>query len=93
MGDIKIAVLGSYINPSNPDDFELNADILKFKEKIKYASILNPIVVGTETGIFKEGLTDSEEAYQKVLNTLKEPVAEAEKNNLISELRGFIYLL
>ena len=88
LGDIKIAVLGSYINPSNPDDFELNADILKFKEKIKYASILNPIVVGTETGIFKEGLTDSEEAYQKVLNTLKELVAEAEKNNVNIGIEG-----
>ena len=88
LDDIKIAVLGSYINPSNPDDFELNADILKFKEKIKYASILNPIVVGTETGIFKEGLTDSEEAYQKVLNTLKELVAEAEKNNVNIGIEG-----
>ena len=55
LNETKIAVLGSYINPSNSNDTELDNDIAKFKEKIKYASILNPIVVGTETGIYKEG--------------------------------------
>ena len=49
MGDTKIAVLGSYINPSNPDEDGLKADIEKFKEKIKYATVLNPIVVGTDS--------------------------------------------
>ena len=51
----KIAILGSYINPSNPNDDELTFDIDKSKEKIKYANVLNPIAVGTETGIYKEG--------------------------------------
>ena len=88
LGDIKIAVLGSYINPSNPVDSELNSDILKFKEKIKYASVLNPVVVGTETGIYKEGLTDTEEAYQRVLSTLKELVSEAEKYNVTIGIEG-----
>lgn len=31
--DIKIAVLGSYIKPSNPDDFELNADVENSRKK------------------------------------------------------------
>ena len=79
LGSLKLAVLGSYINPSNPDEEALRQDIAKFKEKIKYASILNPIVVGTETGIYKEGETDSEEAYQRVLLTIKELTSEAEK--------------
>ena len=79
LGDAKIAVLGSYINPSNPDDAELEIDIDKFKEKIKYAKFLNPIVVGTETGIYKEGETSSEAAYQRVLKTMKEIVDEAER--------------
>ena len=34
LGDTKIAILGSYINPSNPNDDELLFDINKFKEKI-----------------------------------------------------------
>ena len=75
----KLAVLGSYINPSNPDDEALRSDIDKFKEKIRYASVLTPIVVGTETGIYKEGETNSEEAYQRVLSTIKELTCEAEK--------------
>lgn len=84
----KIAILGSYINPSNPCDDELNADIEKFKEKIKYASVLNPIAVGTETGIYKEGMTDSEEAYSRVLNTIREIVSEAEKYGVNIGIEG-----
>lgn len=88
MGNIKIAVLGSYINPSNPNDDLLRADIDKFKEKIKYASILNPLVVGTETGMYEEGKTDSEVAYQRVLSTMREIVAEAEKYNVFVGIEG-----
>lgn len=88
LGNTKIAVLGSYINPSNPNDCKLKDDILKFKEKIKYASVLKPIAVGTETGIFKKGLTDTEEAYQRVLKTLKELVFEAKKYNVCIGIEG-----
>ena len=88
LGEAKVAILGSYINPSNPDDDGLRSDIEKFKEKIRYASILNPIAVGTETGIYKEGLTDSEEAYKRVLATLKEIVAEAEKYGVNVGIEG-----
>lgn len=88
LGDTKIAILGSYINPSNPNDDELLFDINKFKEKIKYASILTPIAVGTETGIYKEGMTDSEEAYQMVLKTMKEIVSEAKKYDVNVGIEG-----
>lgn len=88
LGSTKAAILGSYINPSNPNDEELAEDIAKFKEKIKYASVLNPIAVGTETGIYKPGLTDSEEAYQRVLSTMKVLAAEAEKYNVCIGIEG-----
>lgn len=88
LGNTKIAILGSYINPSNPDDALLTQDIQKFKEKIKYAAILNPIAVGTETGIYKEGLTDTEEAYQRVLNSMREIVKEAERYNVNIGIEG-----
>lgn len=88
LGDMQVAILGSYINPSNPKDEELKHDIDKFKEKIKYASILKPIAVGTETGIYKEGLTDSEEAYQRVLSTFKQILPYAEKNNICIGIEG-----
>lgn len=88
LGDIKIAILGSYINPSNPNDNELKLDIDKFKEKIRYASILEPIAVGTETGIYKEGLTDTEEAYQRVLGTFKELTKYAQEYNVCIAVEG-----
>ena len=88
LGDTKVAILGSYINPSNPNDDELLFDLNKFKEKIKYANILKPIAVGTETGIYKEGETNSEEAYQRVLETMRELVAEAEKYDVNVGIEG-----
>ena len=88
LGNLKIAILGSYINPSNPDNDELVHDIDKFKEKIRYAGVLNPIAVGTETGIYKDGLTDTEEAYQRVLLTLKELAKEAEKYGVCIAVEG-----
>lgn len=86
--DTQIAILGSYINPSNPDDAELKIDIEKFKEKIKYAKVLEPIAVGTETGIYKEGETDSEEAYNRVFQTIKEIVSEAEEYGVNVGIEG-----
>lgn len=72
LGDIGVCVLGSYINPSEPDDDALRAQIEKFKEKIRFASVINPTVVGTETGMYIPGETHSEAAYQRVLKTLRE---------------------
>ena len=88
LSNCKLAILGSYINPSNPDDMALQADIEKFKEKIRYASVLEPIAVGTETGTYIEGRTDTEEAYQRVLNTIKEVVLEAEKYDVNIAIEG-----
>ena len=88
LSDIQVAILGSYINPSNTDDEGLRIDIEKFKEKIKYASILKPIAVGTETGIYKEGMTNTEEAYHRVLDTLREIVDEAKKYGVTVAIEG-----
>ena len=88
LGDVKIAVLGSYINPSCPDNETLRTYLNKFKEKIAYASVLSPIVVGTETGTYIEGKTHTEEAYQFLLKNIKELVAEAEKYNVKVGIEG-----
>lgn len=93
MGDTKVAILGSYINPSNPDEDALRFDIDRFKEKIKYASVLNPIAVGTETGIYKEGMTYTEEAYQRVLASIREVVAEAEKYGVTVGIEGVCWFV
>ena len=81
-------MLGSYINPSNPDSERLSYDIARFKEKIAYAKTLNPIVVGTETGKYIEGKTHTEEAYQYLLKTVRELVKEGERCGVCVGIEG-----
>jgi len=88
IGDRKTAVLGSYINPSNPDKEGLFQDMEKFKEKIRYATVINPIVVGTETGIYKPNMTDTEEAYQYLLKNIKELAEYASQYNVNIGIEG-----
>lgn len=88
LGNTKIAVLGSYINPSNADSEALSYDLARFKEKIRYATILNPILIGTETCTYKEGENDTEEAYSRLLCSIKELTKEAEKHNVTIGIEG-----
>ena len=88
LGKSVVAVLGSYINPSEPDDVMLSENLAKFKEKIQYASVIRPIVVGTETGTYIEGKTYTEEAYQRVLKSIKELTKEAEKYDVCIGIEG-----
>ena len=88
MPNTKIAILGSYINPSDPNEETLRESIEKFKEKIRYATVLNPVAVGTETGSYIEGKTHTEEAYQHLLKTVKELVREAEKYGVNIGIEG-----
>ena len=88
LGDRKIAVLGSYINPSSPDDDTLRGEIAKFKEKIKYAKVLNPIAVGTETGKYIPEKTHTEEAYLRVRESIRQIVKEAEAKGVNVGIEG-----
>lgn len=87
-----IAVLGSYINPSASNEAELKAGMEKFKEKILYAQILKPDVVGTETGFYGNNMSEeannTEEAYQHLLKNMKELVLYAEKHNVTVGIEG-----
>ncbi len=84
----KVAVLGSYINPSNSDSDALSYDLARFKEKIRYATVLNPILVGTETCSYRDGENDSEEAYATLLKSMKELACEAEKYGVTIGIEG-----
>jgi sugar phosphate isomerase/epimerase len=74
LGAAKIAILGSYINPSETDEAALAYEKERFKEKVRFARILEPISVGTETGIYGNSpvTCQSEEAYLHVLSVLTE---------------------
>ncbi len=92
LGDIKIAVFGSYVNLSASKPEERRTELSKFKEKIKYASVLNPMVVGSETGFYgdvmSEDVNNTDEAYNQLLENVKELVEDAEKQNVNIGIEG-----
>ena len=92
LGDMKIAVFGSYVNLSASKPEERKTELYKFKEKIEYASVLKPMVVGSETGFYGDVMSDdannTEEAYNQLLKNLKELVEVAEKQNVNIGIEG-----
>lgn len=92
LGDRKLSILSSYINPSDRNPESLAVSLEKFKDKIHYASILKPLAVGTETGVYRDAdgnsLNHTEEAYQYVLKNIKELVCEAEKYDVNVAVEG-----
>lgn len=92
LGDVKIAILGSYINPAATDEKILAGEIEKFKEKIRFATVLKPLAVGTETGFFGPVMSDeannSEQAYIHVLKVLCEIAAYAAERGVNIAVEG-----
>lgn len=91
--DIHVAVLGCYINPTNPIESRRQAEVARFIEHLKYARIIGADMVGTETGrldpdfkVTKESYT--EEGYQLLLKSMSEIVAAAEKLGVIVGVEG-----
>lgn len=81
--NVKVPVLGCYINPSSTNEQELEANLKRFKEQLKYARFIDAHMVGTETGFVGEKCiaedNHTEEAYQHFLKNLRELVSCAEK--------------
>lgn len=91
--DINISILGCYINLANPNDAELNELIYTFKEHIRFAKYLGCNIVGTETGALNREYVyteknNSEEAFQRSLNSIKILVKEAEKFGVVVGIEG-----
>lgn len=91
--DLSVSILGCYINLAHPDDEELNLLLNKFKEHIRFARDFGCSVVGTETGALNREYTygpenNTEEAFLRTLNSVKELVCEAEKFGVIVAIEG-----
>ncbi|MGN0372022.1 MAG: sugar phosphate isomerase/epimerase family protein [Enterocloster sp.] len=91
--DIHVAVLGCYINPTNPIESKRQAEVARFIEHLKYARVIGADMVGTETGrldpdfrVTKE--TYTEECYQLLLKSMREIVSAAEKLGVIVGVEG-----
>jgi len=90
---VNISILGCYINLANPDDNELNELLDTFKEHIRFAKYLGCSIVGTETGALNREYVytdknNTEEAFQRSLNSIKILVEEAEKFGIIVGIEG-----
>ena len=78
--NIHVAVLGCYINPTNPVESRRRSEVARFIEHLKYARIIGADMVGTETGRLDPDFrvteeTYTEDAYQLLLKSMKEIVA------------------
>lgn len=85
---IHVAVLGCYINPTDPDEEKRKASIAKFIEHLKYAKIIGADMVGTETGRYSPSFqvvpeTYTEVCYQLLLKSMREIVGAAEKLGVV----------
>ena len=86
--DIHVAVLGCYINPTNPDEKTRQADVRKFIEHLKYAKAIGAAMVGTETWRYSAAFdvvpyTYTEGCYQLLLKSMREIVSAAQKLGVI----------
>ncbi|MCD8121080.1 MAG: sugar phosphate isomerase/epimerase [Clostridiales bacterium] len=82
--DIHVAILGCYINPTDPDETRRKASIAKFIEHLKYCKIIGADMVGTETGRYSSDFhvcpeTYTETCYNLLLKSMWEIVDAAEK--------------
>lgn len=85
---IHVAVLGCYINPTDPDESRRQASVARFIEHLKYARILGADMVGTETGRYSSDFrvvpeTYTEPCYRLLLKSMRKIVAAAEKLGVI----------
>ena len=90
---ITIAVLGCYINLADPDEARRRRQIGKFKEYLGVARDFGCRVVGTETGSLNADYSfhpgnRGEEAFQTVLASARELVAEAEARGALVGIEG-----
>ncbi len=91
--EIHVAVLGCYINPTNPIESQRQAEVAKFIEHLKYARVIGADMVGTETGRMSADFavtseTYTEDAYQLLLKSMREITAAAEKLGVIVGVEG-----
>lgn len=93
--NVDIAILGCYINMIHPDMVKREQLLTRFKEHIRFARDFGCSIVASETGNVNEkmGYTEAnftEDAFQKVVNSVKELTDEAEKWGIIVGIEGGI---
>jgi sugar phosphate isomerase/epimerase len=90
---LQIAVLGCYINIADPDAGQRQRQLARFKEYLRHARDFGCSVVGTETGSVNPDFSfhpgnRGEVAFQTVLGSVREMVAEAERFGVFVGIEG-----
>ena len=90
--NLKIAILGCYIHLVHSDLEIRRQGLERFKEHLRYARDFGCSIVGTESGSVNPGDPSSpnhtEEAFQTLVNSVTELVAEAEKFGVMVGIEG-----
>lgn len=81
--NIRLSVLGCYINLTNTDENSRLKDLEKFKAHLKFSKKFKTSLVGTETGCYNSEyiytpLNDTEEAFNLFLDSMKKLISYAE---------------
>lgn len=91
--DIKLSVLGCYINLANTNESSRLKDLEKFKEHLKFSEKFKTSLVGTETGCYNSEyvytpLNNSEEAFNLFLDSMKKLISYADLYNTNLAIEG-----
>lgn len=91
--NIKISVLGVYLNYIHPDIEQRRKNIEIFKEHVRFARDFGCSVIGTETGSLNADYSynienESNYAFNLLYNSLSELVDEAEKFGVLVGIEG-----
>ena len=90
--EIKIPVLGCYINPSETDPEQLQRNIDYFIENLYYAKYIGAETVGLETGFVGKEIdvnkNDTEDAYQYLLKNMRILCKKAEELGVNIAIEG-----
>lgn len=76
---IDISVFGCYIDPALLDDEKREVEVAKFLKSIEFAKQLNAGCIGTETTHFDKEESKREEAFIKLVDSVRRMVAKAEE--------------
>ena len=91
--EIKLSVLGCYINLTNTDENTRLKDLEKFKAHLSFSKKFKTSLVGTETGCYNSDYTytplnNTDEAFNLFLDSMKVLISFAELHNTELAIEG-----
>ena len=91
--NVRVAILGCYINPVHPDPDALETELSKFENGIEVANSLGACLVATETGSLDPRNIRCEETWTdrnwaRFLNIVERLLDKAVKNNVVMAIEA-----